>query len=163
MKLRNHVLVALGIAVLVAPLDPWRLGYAAIMTSLGSLVPDLDLGWGHRKYLHNVFAVLALYTVILVATGREYMAFLMSLGMLSHIATDTLTSRGVALLWPISRKFYSLTKLRYDSRVFDVFAALVFAAAVIARLLYLKHGGADSLPLLNPSPLPEVVMREPQI
>ncbi|RLG85116.1 MAG: hypothetical protein DRO39_06385 [Thermoprotei archaeon] len=162
MRIRNHIIVALGIAVLLAPLDPVHLASTALFTSIGALIPDLDLGSGHRKYLHNVFAIVAVYLVVLLATGLERVAFLIALGMLTHVASDALTRRGVALLWPISRKFYRVAGLRYDSRVFDAFSVAVLLLAVIARILYMGYTGAESLPLLS-SGDPGVVMREPQI
>ena len=150
MKLRNHVVVAASIALFLAPGNVFSTLLAVVSCVVGSLIPDLDLRKGHRKYLHNVLVVVVLYILILIFTAEPLVAFYLSVGMLSHIVTDVLTARGVAFLWPFSKQYFSATGLRYNSRVFDMLTILVAATAIMFRLKRLFWEDAVSLPLLNP-------------
>lgn len=91
---------------------------AAAYCLLGSILPDLDavLGMGvHRKLLHNVFFVAALWYF-----GNIYLA----VGTLLHILLDSLTKAGVAVFFPFSSKRYGL-RITKNRGLLDYFTALV--------------------------------------
>lgn len=69
----------------------------------------------------------------LLAAGAGGLA---ALAILAHLAADALTPMGVAVLWPLSGKRYSLDVTPADSRLWNagLFALGVFAIAVAALL-----------------------------
>ncbi len=128
-------LEALRLAGLLRPL----LGLAALFSAaVGSSVPDVDLGRGHRALLHNVFmAVLlsVLFYLLGYSIGGGLLAAAMGVGYavghFSHIFLDMLTVRGVALLYPVSRRYYRLLRLRSDSRLANAVVGLVGALLLL--------------------------------
>ncbi|NHN59587.1 MULTISPECIES: metal-dependent hydrolase [Halorussus] len=67
---------------------------------------------------------------------RAFAAGVAALAVLAHLAADLLTPMGVAVLWPLSGRRYSLSVTTADSAVWNyaLFALGVFATAAAAYL-----------------------------
>jgi len=84
-----------------------RLGYPMLMvvfSLIGSMVPDLDIRFMHRKLMHNLW-VLALMIIGGLASGlmNNQIATSFSIGFISHLLADSLTRTGVMPFWPIQK------------------------------------------------------------
>lgn len=138
----THAVVGVGVATLggegFAPADPVHLGVV-----LGALAPDIDIilqVFGdvpylthHRGFTHSVAGVLAASAVIagglgLILGGSMVEIFLWTVfGGISHLLLDTFNSYGAKVLWPFSRKSYSLNLLVLaDPVIILLFTGLVF-------------------------------------
>lgn len=120
----------------------------APIAALAALLPDLDdpgstLGallprwWhrltpGHRGCTHSLLAV-ALVTLLVhtlagaVGLGGLTLTVLVAAGMLSHLAADAVTDRGVPLLWPL-RQHFGLPLMRTGGALERVSVAAVVVA-----------------------------------
>lgn len=118
----THVVFATGFSTamlwgLDAP--PGALFIVIPVAITASLIPDIDLHKAHRSLLHNIPVAVSLtllaYAVALTSLPQvlaELVALGFLLGYTSHILLDMFTVRGVALLYPFSRRFYRLARLR---------------------------------------------------
>jgi inner membrane protein len=78
--------------------------YFSVFVLIGALIPDLDVGFLHRKLLHNVWALGLMILIGLKFGLMDYgVATVFGLGYLSHLAADALTHMGVMPFWPISK------------------------------------------------------------
>ncbi len=90
---------------------------AGLLGIVGAWIPDLDLRFKHRKFLHNLFAITGFTLIIYglleyfsinnilppkVVVTSTY-AFFSGYGL--HLLFDSLTKRGVFILYPLSEKF----------------------------------------------------------
>jgi inner membrane protein len=116
----------------------WYVGLLAGI--LAGLVPDADLRWKHRMLLHNIFVAIGLAFAAFFAghfvssTLSVILGVSSLLGFLGHILLDSLTVRGVALLYPVKHKRYRLAKLRSSSRVAN---ALIEAFSILLIIVVL--------------------------
>lgn len=118
-----------------------------------SMLPDVDTLLPvvpHRGPTHTLpFAVLVAGVTWAAATATgfgahpvgpvelsSFAAGVAAFAILSHLAADVLTPMGVALLWPLSRRRYTLSLCRASNRVANylLFALGVFATASAAYL-----------------------------
>ncbi len=123
-----------------------------IMGSVGGYVPDFDLGFGHRKSLHNLFSVLVgtiglylllnLFPLSLLHDDVWSLTLSFTAGWLLHIFCDSLTKRGVFVFWPFSNRAYGLRIFRSDSLAST---ATGFIIAFILLLAWLICSGALEL------------------
>jgi inner membrane protein len=120
----SHVVVGLAAWSWVAPhlgfpvLDPLALG----LTVVGALLPDIDhpSSWvgrrtrivsrplaamtGHRGVTHSLVAVLACLAFLRWEGVRHAVIDPLAVGYLSHLAADLLTTSGLRLAWPLSKR-----------------------------------------------------------
>lgn len=120
----SHVVVGLAAWTWVAPqlglptLDPLALGLATV----GALAPDIDhpSSWvgrrlpvisrplaamiGHRGVTHSLVAVVACVVFLRWEGLRRAVVDPMVVGYLSHLAADLLTTSGLRLTWPSSKR-----------------------------------------------------------
>ena len=120
----SHVVVGLAAWTWVAPhlglpvLDARALGFAAA----GALLPDIDhpSSWvgrrlpmisrplaamiGHRGVTHSLIAVLACLVFLRSEGVRRSVIDPLVVGYLSHLAADLLTTSGLRLTWPSSKR-----------------------------------------------------------
>ena len=118
MRRFTHAFTGFSIGFLVARLWGGNLSFIAYPTLglLGGVFPDFDLKSGHRVYLHNLLSsivvTMGLYTVLAwsgLATLESVVGSACFLaGWLSHLLLDSLTVRGVALLYPFDRRMRGL-------------------------------------------------------
>jgi len=101
---------------------------------LGAVLPDLDVKFGHRALLHNIFIPLSTFIPLTFALrcafGSNFIAVSVSylIGFLSHVLLDLFTG-GVSLLYPIRCRRFILLKVRYDNPVFNL--AVIFLALAL--------------------------------
>ncbi|MFB6081232.1 MAG: metal-dependent hydrolase [Halanaeroarchaeum sp.] len=129
----NAVLLALGIAVLVAPtVDavPRTAAQVGVPVVLGALVPDLDATFGsHRKTLHNL-ATLGVFAGFPFLFGN--LAFVW-IGVLTHYVLDLLGNvRGMALLYPLPEEYDVPVGVTVDSRWATVVTLAVTGVELLA-------------------------------
>jgi inner membrane protein len=103
MQRMSHIIFALiifGLFMGLLHLSP----ITAVFALLGALAPDADLPLGHRKLLHNVWA-LGIMLIIFWHFGFTNWSVLtaFSLGFISHLIADSLTHHGIMPLWPIQK------------------------------------------------------------
>ncbi len=110
--------------------------YLSVFAFIGAMIPDLDIGFMHRKLLHNVWALL-----IMLVAGLKFglidntVAIAFSLGFVSHLAADALTHMGVMPFWPITKpKIHGPIKTGGLGE-FVLLAALLFVIYNIGRFL----------------------------
>lgn len=130
MLARTHVLCGSAFIVGASALQPFELLsfqglWAFCGVFLGSLLPDLDhpksyLGrrffglsllvskFEHRGFTHSLLFCSGCVFSLILATKLNYLPIPMPfiqglfLGLLSHMACDILTNRGIKLFWPMS-------------------------------------------------------------
>lgn len=138
---RAHVAFSAMLGVLVAKLLAGTVSsvYVGLVVAIvAGVFPDLDLGYRHRAALHNLFAcvllgLLAYYVGSLysqslgVLVGASFVA-----GFIGHLFLDALTVRGVALLYPFSKKYYRLARLRSNNRLANMVIEVLSLLALIA-------------------------------
>jgi inner membrane protein len=123
----------------------WLLAWAL----LGSTLPDVDLRRRHRMLAHNVFfaaaAAAAVWLLVSWASAAAalYAATGLMVGLASHLVADMLTVRGVALLYPLSRRRYRLARLRSSSRAAN--AALTMASVLLLAAYAACCGGLPAV------------------
>jgi len=139
----THALVGLGVAALsgdeLSLASPLQLGAV-----LGALAPDIDIVFQlygdvpylthHRGSSHSIIAVVGTSAIIAVGLwlimggsplGEIFVWTL--LGALSHILLDLLNSYGAKILWPFSRKRYTLNLMVLaDPVIIILFTGVIF-------------------------------------
>ena len=118
-----HAVFSFSLAWLVGFKSPAELAAAALLAPL----PDLDTWILHRELLHNLLFAVGFPLALSRAAPIPLPAALVTL--LSHLLLDSLTPSGVALLFPLSRRRWSLGVMRSG------FQALAFALLLAAALL----------------------------
>lgn len=107
-------------------------------SSIGAMLPDLDIKFGHRTLLHNIFVPLFTF-ISLTFTLKQFFGtpnfFIISvsylIGFLSHILLDLFTG-GVSLFYPIACKRFTLFKIKYDNPIFNF--TIIFLALILSYL-----------------------------
>lgn len=142
-------------------------GIVTLTSVIGSLLPDIDepnsfIGQkirpisliikataGHRGAFHTPFLMLVIDFLLLFLVSyldlsaasmqTVYWAILgMSVGWLSHLFMDALTSNGICFLWPFSKKKFSLMKLKTNRD--DWIARLIFIIITIMVIGTINYG-----------------------
>jgi len=143
LKRKAHLLLGVGAVLAILRPSINDVIIYIVLAALGSLVPDLDLRFKHRKILHNVLLspiitlglVLALSKVLTLNPICMYLAIIIA--WFSHIIGDLFTIGGVALLWPLKSKRMRILKLRYDHPIVSTIG-VTLGVMGIAIWLYLK-------------------------
>ena len=105
---------------------------------LGTLIPDLDIFFMHRKLLHN-FLALTIFSLIFIFVGVSKAGVLFFIiGYIGHLLMDSLTEMGVMPLYPFDSetKFEGgmVTGSFLDNAVgmlFFILAIIIFLSTVI--------------------------------
>lgn len=139
----THAIV--GMAIGMQGGETLSLSNAALVAStLGAVAPDFDIVakiWGdytyikqHRGFSHSIPGLLIIAAVFgglltLFYPGHSYWEITrwVLLGALSHSMLDVFNSYGVEILWPLSRKKWTLNLLM----IFDPFIFIFFAGLII--------------------------------
>jgi inner membrane protein len=132
----THVLFAVG---LTGVLGIWRTLWGPLIVipaSIGSIAPDADLGSRHRMLLHNIFILFMLmasswFTTVYSDLELSLLLLAFIIGWISHIVLDLLTLKGVALLYPVSKRFYGFKKCRSDSLLCNGLFSLISIVMII--------------------------------
>ncbi|MEM4970005.1 MAG: metal-dependent hydrolase [Sulfolobales archaeon] len=112
--MRRYTHIIFGVGLSISILSPFiHISYLPIVTiisGIGSVVPDLDTRFRHRKALHNILSLVVTSIVVLIIVLRAGMGWVpaasYALGYISHIIGDLMTKRGVAILYPFRGKYY---------------------------------------------------------
>lgn len=128
-------------------LEPILFGVGSV---IGSLAPDIDMPtsaigkplkpisklinrtFGHRTITHSGFWLILLWLLWLITKNSFILGYL--LGNASHLFSDSLTSGGVAWLYPIDRKRIRLTRIKSGEgdMILTVISVLVFGLGNMA-------------------------------
>jgi inner membrane protein len=111
----------------------------------GSLAPDLDLRIGHRRVFHNIsflilMALVILFMSISLRIPYEYIKALVIgfvAGFVSHLIGDSVTYRGIDLLYPFSKKSFRVP-LGASSSLLVNALGMVIGVSEILLYIYLK-------------------------
>lgn len=138
----THMLIGFGTGLVLKN----HIGPLGVMaTCIGSLLPDIDyshsilgkrfplgevIGGRHRGWVHSifgllVFSALAAFIHITVFPG-------IFLGYLLHLIADSLNPTGIAWLYPLRKKYYSIAKIKTGS----VYDYLIATIAIIGIFFY---------------------------
>ncbi len=142
---QTHIIFGAALVTAVAAYGRWsaaEIVIAIFTSSVGAVFPDFDLSTRHRALLHSVFALAAAFAVVIVAVSllgatviENAAALGFALGYISHILLDAVTARGVALFYPLSKRFYRIAKLRSGSpganRILQAISALVLLLSLL--------------------------------
>lgn len=142
MNQRAHVLNAAAVGAVAGaawayPADAVAVAVSACIVTvpvvLGALLPDADCSVGsHRKTLHNL-PVLGVLVAFPLVVGNLAWAWL---GVLVHYVGDALLSgRGLALLWPLTRREWFGRSLPYSETRAAVALLTAAEAAVLTAVL----------------------------
>ncbi len=98
---------------------------AWIILLFGSLLPDIDLVFDwifkkttHRKFTHSIFFTIFVFVIgflTLSTINLSDEAIFISLGVLSHLCLDMISSSGIMLFWPY-QSWFSFTGVYKKSR-----------------------------------------------
>ncbi|KJS83740.1 MAG: hypothetical protein JM58_12120 [Peptococcaceae bacterium BICA1-8] len=162
----THAVVGVAAAVVVGT-DVSLTNPVILAALLGAVSPDLDIiyqYWGdhvylrhHRGFSHSLPGLLGFAVVIggglsLLFPGLEFamLFFWAFLGALSHTFLDLLNSYGVMLLYPFSRKKYTLNLLMIsDPVVLFGSTAIIYFGYQGSNLVYPTQGLIFSYLLLR--------------
>ncbi len=96
----------------------------ALIASIASTFPDIDVRLRHRRTLHNLFALvlssITAYILLVFLDLPWTLVYAWIIGYGLHLATDLLTAGGVALLYPASKHMYRLTSRTYDDPTLNI-------------------------------------------
>ena len=126
---------------------------------VGSLLPDIDhknsyIGKkaktvskainkfaGHRKLFHAPLMYLLLYSISIGMINDKLLLVGVKglfLGILSHLLLDSFTIGGLPWFYPLSKKKFSLSKIKTNSKLEDILCGILTCINIIIVLDILK-------------------------
>ena len=147
--------IGIGISILTA--SPLSAAVATTTAAVaGSLLPDIDtassklgrqiapVSWlirivfGHRQMFHSLtFWLIACVGLIIAIPSVLPLILSGAAGVLSHLLLDMLNPSGIALFWPLSKRYY-FARLQCRG-VIDYLLTVAFAVVVTALGWYYCH------------------------
>lgn len=115
----THIIFAFGLSINIL----WYDNFLSIIVAsfFGTILPDWDLKVRHRKILHNVFVPIFSFLMLILILKYFFnvnnflsISFAYLIGYLSHLFLDLLTG-GVALLYPIKTRIFTILKTKYNN------------------------------------------------
>ncbi|MEM2506116.1 MAG: metal-dependent hydrolase [Nitrososphaeria archaeon] len=118
----THIIFAFGLSINILWYDNLLDFLSIIVASFfGTILPDWDLKVRHRKILHNVFVPIFSFLMLILILKYFFnvnnflsISFAYLTGYLSHLFLDLLTG-GVALLYPIKTRIFTILKTKYNN------------------------------------------------
>lgn len=118
----THIIFAFGLSINILWYDSLLDFLSIIVASFfGTILPDWDLKVRHRKILHNVFVPIFSFLMLILILKYFFnvnnflsISFAYLIGYLSHLFLDLLTG-GVALLYPIKTRIFTILKIKYNN------------------------------------------------
>lgn len=126
---------------------------------LGALAPDIDKKntyisnrakflsfiisniFSHRMFIHLPIYIIPL-SYVLLSLGHNILSYVFSLGLilgiLSHVFLDLFNSKGIALLYPLSKFKFRIMNVKANSLGEDIFFTILILLAsnsVVTRVL----------------------------
>jgi len=155
LKRTIHAYIGIALGFIIASNNYYILPYTIISGWLGGWFPDLDLKYKHRKGLHNLIATMVFTSFIYIASYVLYSKFMLlnmeaplyiSLafagGYLLHLLFDSLTPRGIYVLYPLSNKQLRIANFRSNGVFINALGFLI--ATTIIALWLIKYTGLNS-------------------
>lgn len=71
---------------------------------IGSKVKVLSFIFKHRGVIHSIFTMMIFGIILLIITPNLYYLLAFVIGYLSHLMLDSLTPKGIPLLWPAKKR-----------------------------------------------------------
>ncbi len=104
---RTHVALGLAATIPIILKEP-----VAVVGILGSVVPDWDFYFGlkHRTITHSILFLTISTTIISVFNIPVALVWSINYGL--HLFADSFTRMGTPYLYPWSRKYYGLKKIK---------------------------------------------------
>lgn len=124
-------------------------------TLVGSVFPDIDhknsyIGKkaktvskainkfaGHRKLFHAPLMYLLLYSISIGMITHKLLIVLVQglfLGVLSHLILDSFTIGGLPWFYPLSKKKFSLAKIKTNSKLEDIICGILICINIVIIL-----------------------------
>ena len=129
MQRRTHLIFGILFFIVVNSIFHLPILYG-IFALLGSVFPDADLKFMHRKLLHNIWSLF-----VIVFLGMKFgllnstAGMLFSLGFISHLVSDSLTPTGIMPFWPIKAPRFRW-KIRTGSSGEYLFSGIILLVIV---------------------------------
>jgi inner membrane protein len=73
---------------------------------LGPVSKGINVAFGHRGFFHSFMFLISGYLILLMLTSKV-IAFAFFMGVLSHLAIDSITPMGVAFFYPLKKHRFS--------------------------------------------------------
>jgi len=118
-----------------------------IWTSFFSIAPDFDIIFKHRsEYTHSLLGVFLGFIIGFILKRNLLWAFIAASSLLSHVFADSLTSSGVPLFYPFSKRKhvhfpYIGGRTRYDNKYANRTIQMVGLFLILAILAYGVYRG----------------------
>jgi membrane-bound metal-dependent hydrolase YbcI (DUF457 family) len=85
--------------------------YLSVFAFIGAMLPDIDFKFHHRALCHNIwFLILVDAAALYFKIFDTAVMIVFSIGFISHLAADALTSHGIKPFWPLGRKIHGPIK-----------------------------------------------------
>jgi inner membrane protein len=146
MKKITHLIFGFGLTYYVISLITIPTLLHAMVAVAFTILPDLDLHDKHRRALHNIFAAIIFsFTVSIPLTimgsnniqnmNPMYMFLTAITAYTSHLFLDSLTLRGIDILWPVSKRIVGLRTVSSNSREWNLALSLIGVIFMIISIL----------------------------
>ncbi len=145
MKKITHIIFGLGATLYFISLY-FPITYLHVITTIAyTTLPDIDIRFKHRRILHNVFSLaiatgILYYSISYLTINGVLQADPISIsiagftGYATHLFLDSLTKRGIDILWPLSHKSIGVKTIRYDNPFWNTVISLI---GIIFLILWL--------------------------
>ena len=153
--INGGILVGLYVSLQMTNMSIVSKGVLLGGTIVGSLLPDIDhknsyIGQkvktvskvinklaGHRKLFHAPLFYLLLYSIALGMVTKNFLLVGLNglfLGILSHLVLDSFTIGGLPWFYPLSKKKFSLGKVKTNSKLEDILCEFLICINIIVVL-----------------------------
>jgi len=153
--INGGILVGLYVSIQMTNKSVMSTGMFLTTAFVGSLLPDIDhrnsyIGKrvktaskvinkfaGHRKLFHAPLFYLFLYSIALGMVTNNLLRIGLnglSLGILSHLVLDSFTIGGLPWFYPLSKKKFSLGKIKTNSKLEDILCGILICINIVVVL-----------------------------
>jgi len=134
MLFRTHLALAILLAIIIFPYLHEKIIFLFILF-IATLLPDLDLHFFHRKFLHSFTFCLLLTFFLTLASWNIALPFL--IGYSLHLLADSFTPQGIKPFWPLQWKIKG--KLKTGSfKETVLFYIILLCILIFSILLFVK-------------------------
>ncbi|OOM77387.1 inner membrane protein YdjM [Clostridium puniceum] len=153
--INGGILVGLYVTIQMTNKSLMSTGMFLTTAFVGSLLPDIDhknsyIGKkvktaskainkfaGHRKLFHAPLFYLFLYSIVLGMVTNNLLLIGLNglfLGILSHLVLDSFTVGGLPWFYPLSKKKFSLSKIKTNSKLEDILCGILTCVNIVIVL-----------------------------
>ena len=143
LKRTIHAYMGMAIGFLIAGNNYYILPFSILSGWLGGWFPDFDLRYKHRKGLHNLIAALVFTSFVYIASYvlysefhllakdvSSYISLSFIAGYILHLFFDSLTPRGVYIMYPLSSKKFRMSSFRSDGLFINALGFLISSSII---------------------------------